>query len=286
MDVHSSEQSWPCPASFEKAIKSIDPAAKYICHQLFQKKKKEKNVLLLVTTTHYYKIVPDTFSVVWSKELKEIHSIEQSLESPERFDIYYYKPIQKSKVVSTRLTNFQEKRSYLAPSQFICEEWISVLRIVLRNFWQPHFELIYMRGNEVYQRHYFCTKENQKGRSQIRCLAFSTEKVYNIKATKGYPIHPAKEKWVLPLSYLKKIKLFSTSPCTLALVQTESSKVKNEVLFTFKDTKELEEIVFEIKRIYFRKTSKQLEIEGVETIERKPGFFSNIYKGKRNSSSV
>lgn len=90
-------------------------------------------------------------------------------------------------VLSTKLDEFVQERFFWCPSPESRELWMLVLKAALRKLWQSAFEVLVMPPAEVYQIHRFVTKTNEKGRSQVRCFAISTEKIYNLQTPEGYP---------------------------------------------------------------------------------------------------
>jgi len=122
------------------------------------------------------------------------------------------------------------------------------------------FETMHMIVPEIYQFHRFVSKVNSKGRYQIRCIAVSTERIYNLQLPEGYPLIPGKQKWQFKIPLLKKIQVNSDSPKVLTLV-TSLPKIKPIVSFSFKDEKETSFVLNEIKRLYFAQTNTELEVD-------------------------
>ena len=115
---------------------------------------------------------------------------------------------------STTLDPFLETKTFKCDSEDVRDFWIIAFRAILRQYWQFYFESKYIayvqpctcdlqfRPPEVYQFHRFVTKTNAKGRSQIRCLALSSDRLYNIQAPEQVPLTPGKIKVALQVKLL------------------------------------------------------------------------------------
>jgi len=173
-------------------------------------------------------------------------------------DITFQNPVSKKKVGSTKLRDFLEKTPFVAMSQSLRDEWVIVLRAMFRNMWQRHFEMLFMLAPEIYVTHVFVTKVNVKGRSQVRCLALSTERFYNISAPEGFPQHPGKTKWSHSLNVINKLKLSENSMSIFS-----PTLKKTEINYVFSSDEERDRICYEIRRLYYVITKKNLEVEKV-----------------------
>jgi len=246
-----------------------------------------KPCVLLISTVHYYKITTETnVHMEWRKELREIHSLEDcelssssssslqtaTLLQPEAIKIVSHLPLAKSKVGSTKLGEFIEERTFVFDSQEIREEWMLLLRALVRNIWQAQFEHSYLQAPEIYQLHKFVTKVNNKGRNQVRCLAISTERVYNIQAIQGYPPSPGKIKWYFKINTIKKIASVEDNEGGRTLViSTSLPKGKTEVTFIFKDSKERREVLHELRRLFIAQSNIKLVEEISTPVQNRKG---------------
>lgn len=209
---------------------------------------------------------PSSNTLMWHKKLKEVHSVVD-LEQ-ESFVVTTHFQISKSKMRSTKMDQFVQDFTFVASSKDARDEWLIIFDNLFNNIWQPQvtqkmrltislnyytciiFQYVDIRTHpEVYQFHIFATKVNRKGRNQIRCLAFSNERIYNISAPEDYPLNPGKvkvvilsfllnSKWSFKVSTLKKVK---SDSCQLTLFNS-MPKAKQEVSYIFKDIDEKERV--------------------------------------------
>jgi len=167
--------------------------------------------------------------------------------------------------------------TYNTQSAEVRDEWMVILRALLLDIWQPWFETMHMAVPEIYQMHRFITKLNAKGRSQIRCLAISNERIYNLQLPEAYPLVPGKQKWALKIGLLKGIQQSNETPKILTFV-TSLPKIKSHVSFAFKDEKEAQTILKEIQRLYFLQTSTHLEVDhDVKARKKSKTYFQKLY---------
>jgi len=240
----------------------LKPEEVYVYHGVLSEPNKDGTgvvtVLLLLSKSHLHKESIENREVLWTEEVRAIHCIEEEEETPEMFRIVTENPVVKNKLRSTKMETFLENQIFFAPSLDNQLEWVIVLRGLLKCIWQPHYETQYMSVPEIYQTHINCTKINLKGRHQIRNLAISTERVYNLQLPEGYPLMPGKQKWSFKIEAIKKLKY--ESPRTVTFV-TSLPKIKSSVSYLFKDEKEALYVYNEIKRLYFSITKTQLATE-------------------------
>jgi len=98
-----------------------------------------------------------------------------------------------------------------------------------------------------------------------------------LQTPEGYPLIPGKQKWSFKISALKKIKIHPESLRTMTFV-TSLPKIKSQVSFTFKDEKEAQVILAEIKRLFFLQTNTEMEVEQQDKMKRLSRFsFRKFY---------
>jgi len=262
----------------------LKEGSRYIYHSKFlflQHRNTDSEVTLLVTNNQLYCILEnathDLSSILWVKSLKEIHSVlpigmaGQDL----RFSLVFQNPVTKSKLRSTKLEEFLEEIEFSASSSEIRDDWIVVMKEVLNRVWQPQFELLYMQSPEVYQFHIMANKVNDKGRFQIRCLAFSKERFYLFHVPESHPLNPGKIKWSSKITNIKKIAHTPDNPDGFTLVD----EIKGPRIWHFQSNLEKEAVLKEIKRLYtVCSGGKSLEEEGGGLRSSKPSkFFRTLY---------
>jgi len=165
------------------------------------------------------------------------------------------------KVRSTTLDPFLETKTFKCENEDIRDIWIIALRAILRQYWQFFFESKYIAPPEIYQFHRFVTKTNSKGRSQIRCIALSTDRFYNIQAPEQLPLTPGKIKWFVKVSLIDKVAAVTNEPRTIIVYTSNMQKTRQQVRITFKDLAERDEFVLELSRLYYNVTGKLLDEE-------------------------
>jgi len=256
------------PPKFQSIIKENEH---YIFHEsLRENTAMGADFILLVTNRQYYKLLPENLTVQSCNSLKDIHSVEEIVHKKTNeivtddsfaFKLVVQIPIEKNKLRSTRLEDFLKNEVLYCETTEIRDLCVIVLRALLRNMWQLLLEELVMPKPEVYQVHRFVTKVNKKGRHQVRFLAISTERVYNLQAPQVYPPSFGKVKWSFRIASIHKSKLGVEDPRELMIVASFSRLTSDkEVLFIFKDQLERDEILSLLRYLFKLQTRKELPI--------------------------
>jgi len=267
---YADPHGYPRPAKFDKII---PPEEQYVAHGNFRKFSKnglEKAFVLIVTRTKYYKLEAATSKKLWEKNLLEIQTVQFDDDDPFKITLTCKKtPPSTTKawiIVPSASHNMDlSEKVIIAETPDAMDEWFIIMRALVRDAWQALFESQYISAPDVYQVHFFAEKINRKGKSQVRCIVVSTEKVYNIDVKAG-TLDLGKLKWSFPITSLTNVYVYNT-PSNMVLLRINSShlqKVKPLTSLVLRNKLDRNIIVGEIRRIYFSKKKYHLPKEELE----------------------
>jgi hypothetical protein len=153
----------------------------------------------------------------------------------------------------------------------MAKKWKDVFSAALLNAWQSVLEQEVMPVPEVYQLHSSITKENRKGLKQVRVIAVSTQRVYNLKMTSKGTVKSVK--WSVPLPAVDHISTSKESnsftmhfhPGILSADEDKRKikrSIKREYTFLAMSVKEKESLLDDLGMVVRSVLGKTLPIEG------------------------
>jgi len=257
--------TYPCPKQFEDQFPSWDH---YIAHNTFActTNAAKETFIILITDRNIYKYTTGNRKI-WQRDIRDIHTIEPG--SNRSFSIIYRFPKQ-GKLLSGGEDYLAQlhKETCEAESAEVKDMWLVMLSRVLRITNQKFFENSYVPAPEVYQWSVYVMKFNGKGKKQLRCLACSTQRLYNIDVKAG-SLELGKTKWAFTISSCTSVIKYDNNPFIFTLnvaPGTPSGSYRSKPMgsmCSFGTRTELEKnwIIADVKRIFFICTKGHLKEE-------------------------
>jgi len=218
--------------------------------------------MLLITNKKFYQIATESQKITMESSLADVHCVDDEPReydpTPDILRISVYNQHLRHKgtlrgLMSLPIDVYTETHSIIAMNMDVRDEYVVVLRALLRNYWQPIFEFNHMLVPEIYQSHLFVTKVNKHGKGETRCIAMSNERLYNFDVVEGVAMKPSKLKWSIKISAIVKIVLNKEDRRMLTIF-TQLPKIKQQISFRFMDEQELTRTLNELKRLFIVNT--------------------------------
>jgi hypothetical protein len=198
--------------------------------------------------------------ISWRIPFVNIHSVVPSELFSNMFKIWYS---------DEKRTNRKVVGKYLFSKTYECEneqernEWVMIINRVIQDYYQALLEKHIIPEPEVYQFHVWVQRLEKKHKDALKCVAFSTEKVYilnmnigddnpkNMKPFYSYPI----ESIILKRSS-KATEVFCIEFDKEILVQCKVKEKSQRYDFKCIDEISLSNLFKEINRLYYMRTKR------------------------------
>ncbi|GAM23109.1 hypothetical protein SAMD00019534_062840 [Acytostelium subglobosum LB1] len=158
----------------------------------------------------------------------------------------------------------------MAESEDDRDHWLIAMRFLVRNLFQKQFEAAILPAPEVYQLHLYVHKSSRKGKSQVKCMLLSTERLYCLSVKHSWAM--GKVKWSVPYSALKGLQIskINCNQLVVTLDNKDNTKLKDVQQFTMRDVFERNMFLNELRRLYNKTTKTHLpREEKEETVPRR-----------------
>eukprot|EP01028_Stygiella_incarcerata_P007052 TRINITY_DN2878_c0_g1_i1.p1 TRINITY_DN2878_c0_g1~~TRINITY_DN2878_c0_g1_i1.p1 ORF type:complete len:349 (-),score=109.84 TRINITY_DN2878_c0_g1_i1:63-1016(-) len=248
----------------------------------------EKEDILMLSDEAYYEIDGKSKKLIARIPLLGIHSVAVDPSHATVLTVTHLYG-QKSKIarharkiVGSGVSASEELhvRDFDLLEEEMAKKWRDVFAAALLNAWQSVLEQEVMPAPEVYQLHTSITKENRKGLKQVRVIAVSTQRIYNLKmASKGTV---KSVKWSVPLPALDHITTSQESNAFTmhfhaGILSADEEKrkikrsIKREYTFLAMSVKEKELLLDDLGMVLRSVLGRTLPIEGGKPQQRRTG---------------